>query len=317
MVDQKVPKIAIITRTGDRNLFLKRAIESVENQTYPDYIHVIFNNGGDKKSLETLVNKYKNKRRIIIHHPERVGHPRALNLAIKPVNSEYITILDDDDTWPPERLEKTVGYLDQTGEAAVIVKMDVIIEEIHGQEIRKISQHLHPESGEGEVSLFKQCQKNYLSNGIITYRREIYDELKGYDETLPTADDWDFGIRLLLKHDVAFLRKEKPLLFYHQRPSEKGINGNSVHARVEQQEKAINMIRNRYLRDDLNRGRLGVGFIMNSLEADKEIAIRLEGHVNYTAENINQQIDRTADRVIQTINSSMLANKVIRKIRRQ
>jgi len=291
-----MPMVAIITRTKDRRMLLKRAIQSVESQTYPDYIHVILNDGGDRQALETLLKQHSNKRRKVIHNQRSVGITKALNQAIRAVDSKYVTILDDDDTWPPERLEKTIPYLEATGEKAVVVKMDTIIEEIHGNEIRTISQSLHPESYEGEISLFKQCHKNYLSNAVITYRREVYEELGGYDETLPVGEDWDFGIRLLLKYDVAFLRDEKPLAFYHQRPNQHGDDGNSVHAAVYQQEKTINLIRNRYLRQDIAAGRFGVGYVMNKLEHDRLAVIRLEGHMNFCTEQVKQYIEQYINR---------------------
>lgn len=307
-----IPKVAIITRTKDRSLLLERAIKSVEAQGYDDYVHVIFNDGGDPKKLDTLLKKYDNPRRVVVHNKETIWFTKALNQAIRSVDSTYITILDDDDSWPAERLAKTIPYLEKTGEKAVAVKMDTIIEEIHGDKIKQLSQNLHPESGEGEISLFKQCYKNYLSNGIITYRRKVYDELGGYDESLEVGEDWDFGIRLLMKYDVAFLRDEPPLFFYHQRPGQKGVDGNSVHAGVSQQEKTINLLRNRYLRQDLQAGRFGVGYIMNKLEYDRTMTVRLEAHVNRWAEVIDDHADKTADKIIK----STVSHKIMRRFGR-
>lgn len=295
-----IPKVAIITRTKGRIMLLERAIQSIEKQTFSDYIHVIFNDGGDKKAVEALAKKYGNKSRVVIHSNISIGLTRALNQAIRAANSTYIAILDDDDTWAPERLEKTVTYLDATGEKAVVVKMDTIIEDVRDGEIHTLSQSLHPESGEGEISLFKQCHRNYLSNGAITYRRDVYEELGGYDETLPVGEDWDFGIRLLLKYDVGFLRTEPPLTFYHQRPNQQGTDGNSVHARVEQQEKTITVLRNRYLREDLKAGKLGVGYIMNNLEHDEVTVVRLERHINYCFEQFKHSATNAAmDKLVQ------------------
>lgn len=286
-----IPKVAIITRTKDRPLLLSRVLQSVSEQAFDDYVHVILNDGGDKDKLEKLLKQYKSDKRVVVHNKKTVGHTEALNQAIKAADSKYVTILDDDDSWPPERLEKTVSYLEKTGDKAVVVKMDVVEEEITDSgKIHKMSQYLHPESGEGEINLFKQCYKNYISNGIVTYQREVYDELGGYDESLAVGEDWDFGIRLLTKYDVGFLRSEKPLFFYHQRPKQHGDQGNSVHAGVNVQEKTINVLRNRYLRKDLAMGGLGVGYIMNSLAQDESWIVRLEGHMNYSVEQLRIQL---------------------------
>lgn len=299
------PKLAIITRTKDRPLFLKRAIESVESQTYDDYVHVIFNDGGDKKKLEELVGGYGNPRRKVIHSPKHIGLVRALNQAIKAVDSKYVTILDDDDSWPPERLEKTVNYLEESEDKAVVVRMDIIIEKLEKDQIVFVSQHPHPESSEGQISLFKQCYANYVSNGIVTYRRDVYDELKGYDETLPTAEDWDFGLRLLLKYDVALLDSDKPLFYYHQRPRQKGMAGNSVHAGVLDQQKAQNALRNYYLRKELAEGKLGVGYIMNLILHDRAIDTHLERHMNYIEGLLEAKIEHVGERVASQVDELM------------
>lgn len=307
-----IPMVAVITRTKNRTFMLERAIKCVEAQTYDNYVHVIFNDGGDKGAVEALVKKYGNNRRIVIHNQESVGITKALNKAIKAVDSKYVTILDDDDTWPIERLEKTIPFLEETGEKSVVVKMDIVEEEIRGDKVRTISQRLHPESGDGEINLFKQCQKNYISNGSVTYARDVYYELGGYDESLPVGEDWDFGIRLLLKYDVAFLRTENSLHFYHQRPHQDGDSGNSVHAGVGQQEKTINIIRNRYLRRDLNAGKFGVGYIMNKLEFDEIKTVRLEGHINHCTKQIIDHVDKTPDRAF----GLSITGRAVRKMKR-
>jgi glycosyltransferase involved in cell wall biosynthesis len=296
-ISQSLPKVAVITRTRNRPELLRRAILSLAEQTYNNYVHIVINDGGDPEQVESLVNRLDDKvrRRVqVIHNRQSYGLVATLNKAIRRSSSEYIAILDDDDTWHEDRLQKTIPFLDQSKKKAVIVKMDIVIEEMIEGKIKIVSQELHPQSGEGEVSLYRQCHQNYLSNGVITYRREVYDELGGYDESLPVGEDWDFGIRLMMKYDVAFLRDEGSLFYYHQRPKQKGSGGNSVHANVRQQEETVNAIRNRYLRKDLESGVLGVGYIMNNLEQERVNLIRLEGHINntenYTRDNLKAYI---------------------------
>jgi glycosyltransferase involved in cell wall biosynthesis len=288
---QQTPKIAIITRTKNRNLLLRRVVESVKAQTYREYVHVILNDGGDREELEALLGEISDIQRVVIHNETSVGLTRALNQAIRAVESEYITILDDDDTWPSDRLEKVMDFFDKNpNTAAAVVKMDIIIEDIQDGEIIKRDQHLHPDSGDGEINLFKQCMRNYISNGVVTYRRSVYEELNGYDESLATAEDWDFGLRLLLKYDVESIQSDTPLFFYHQRPQLVDDNGNSVHAGVREQEVTVNKLRNKYLRDDLNNNKLGVGYIMNQMVFDISNVVRIESHTNYLADGAKQQL---------------------------
>lgn len=289
------PKVAIITRTKNRPEFLKRAIESVKRQTYKDYVHVILNDGGDKKAVEKAVSGLSGDKYQLIHNKDSVGITPALNQAIKASKSEYIAILDDDDAWHPDRLKLSVETLESKGAVASVSPMEIVVEDVGGNgEIREVSRSPHPESWTGEVSLYKQAHRNFLSNGAIFYKRSVYDELGGYDEALAVAEDWDFGIRLMLKYDVEQVTSDKALVYYHQRPEVKDeILGNSVHAGVCEQERSIMRVRNKHLREDIAKGVFGVGFIMNDSEQNLINVVRLEGHVNYQADRVQRELEES------------------------
>ena len=291
------PRVAIVTRTKNRNLMLRRALESVDAQTFTDYVHVVLNDGGDPVQLQAICDEYNREKRIVVHNEQSVGMVVALNQAITSVESEFVAILDDDDSWLPERLSRSIEQMEQNDAAVSVVKMTVVEEQVKNGTIHRIKEYLHPQSGEGEISLYKQCHQNYLSNGVVMYKRELYNRLAGYDETLPLAEDWDFGIRLMLECDAAFLREDEPLVFYHQRPSSANDEGNSSLARVDLQEQAINVVRNKYLRADLRRDILGVGYLMNSEESGTEMARRLEAHINYSVAPLAGSLDRIQARL--------------------
>jgi hypothetical protein len=206
-----------------------------------------------------------------------------------------------------------INHLESNNSNAAVVRMDIIEENVIDNKINKISQYLHPDSGLGEISLYNQCNRNYLSNGIITYKRSLYNELGGYDESLPTAEDWDFGIRLMLKCDVDLIRSEEPLFYYHQRTSENTELANSVHGRVLEQEITINYLRNKYLRSDIHNGCVGVGYIMNASEADIVQTARIEGHINRVSQNTLDEVLRAEERIIKNSTYQKIKNKIKRK----
>lgn len=287
-----LPTVAIITRTKDRIKFLERAIQSVLQQTAKNYIHVVLNDGGDERKVESLLEKYPDKNRVVIHNKESVGITPALNQAVKSVDSEYVTILDDDDAWHPDRLKLALETMRLRKTVVCVVPMETVIEDVwEDGEIIEIERKPHSESWTGEISLYKQAHRNYLSNGAIMYSRKIYDQLGGYDESLKVAEDWDFGIRLMLQHNVEQVIVDHALVYYHQRPSIKdGPEGNSVHAGAREQERAIMILRNNYLRKDLEQGKIGVGYIMNDIEQGLNNVVRLEGHINRATEAMEQSV---------------------------
>src|SRR5579884_96060 len=111
-------KVAVVTRTKNRPLLLKRCIESVLNQTYKDWFHIIVNDGGDVTTVEGVVAAYLdryNGRVRVLHNETSVGMQNASNQGIRATESEYIGIHDDDDTWHGMFLEECVDYLETAG----------------------------------------------------------------------------------------------------------------------------------------------------------------------------------------------------------
>lgn len=292
------PTIAIITRTKNRNNLLVRAMDSVANQTFTDFIHIVVNDGGETKSVNTIVDKYKHNL-LVIHNDDSVGLTRALNQGIRSAETKYVAILDDDDTWSDDRIEKAVKFLEESQSVGVVCVTDIVVEELDGAHVSQKSKHrLYPELS--AISLYAQCLDNYVTNGCFTYRRSVYDELNGYDENLLVAEDWDFGIRFLLKYDIDYLHTDHALHNYHHRPNTKGDAGNSVFAGIGTHKYQMNLLANHFLRKDVQAGRFGLGYVINQLRYNRDYLIpadeerrlaqtvRLEGHVNLVRDEIAQ-----------------------------
>jgi glycosyltransferase involved in cell wall biosynthesis len=314
------PKIAVVTRTKNRNLLLKRALDSVQSQTMQDFVQVVINDGGDKKAVEAIVNEYPKNKILLIHNDTSRGFTPALNQGVQATNSEYVAILDDDDSWDKECLERVVPFMDEKKAKGAVVIMDRVIEEIQDDKVVFVSQNRWlPEMQ--YVSLYKQCIDNYLATNCFMYRRDVYEELNGYDEKLGVAEDWDFGLRFLQKYDVELLQTEKPLAFYHHRPEAKGDIGNSVFAGVSDHVYHQHMLANKYLRADLQKGVFGVGYIINSLKygheqdikrraQELEDVVRLEAHINYATDKVIQE---TTTRVRSALHDKLSVKSIAKR----
>jgi len=260
-------KVAVITRTKDRPDFLKRAIESVSKQTASDYEHVIVNDGGDKAAVEAVIaafNSAVQKKISVFHRSESSNAPDTiLSESADRVTSEYIAFHDDDDTWHPEFLERSLVLLD-AGAAGVTVRVDNVNETVTSEGFKqgKTWQYMPDLRA---VSLYKQCLDNQLPTIGFIYRRDAYEAVGKYDTTLPVVADWEFGIRFLKQHDVEYLDPGFALGFYHHRETKD--NSFAAH----NHRKYITKVFNKYLREDLEKGQLGVGYIMNDLRYEQDM----------------------------------------------
>jgi len=261
------PRAAVVTRTKNRPLFLERAIKSVHNQTMADFVHVIINDGGDAGPVDMLVEKYADltKGRVkVIHNAESKGMEAASNKAIKSVDSIYVAIHDDDDTWHPQFLQQTIDCLEKTGAAGVVVRTDKVTEQVSQDQTSIETLKSEPWMPDLRViNLYRQCIDNQMTPITFLYRRSVLSEVGYYDESLPVTGDWDFGIRFLLKHDAEFLDPGYALAFYHHRKATGSSSDSSFGSGQEKHRYYTNLLMNKYLRQELADGRLGVGYIMS------------------------------------------------------
>lgn len=259
-------EVAVITRTKDRGVFLRRAIESVSGQIYKNYTHVILNDGGESALVDSLVESFPESVRSkikVFHRAESSGAPDTLfNEAISKVNSEYIAIHDDDDTWHPDFLEMSVKAL-KSGFDGVVSRTDNVYEKIEDNSIKRLKTDRYMPEIQA-ISLYRQCLDNQLTAIAFVYSRRAYDAVGGYDDSLPVVGDWEFGIRFLTNYDVEYLDPGYALAFYHRRLQKDNSFSNHSHR------KNITKVFNKYLRQDIESGNLGIGYIMNDLRYQQD-----------------------------------------------
>jgi glycosyltransferase involved in cell wall biosynthesis len=261
----KCEKVAVIMRTKDRNLFLKRALKSVINQTYKEWILVIVNDGGDVNNLKNLLEaytEYKDKI-VVINNEKSLGMEAASNKGIMAVNSDYIIIHDDDDTWELNFLCKTVNYLESTPNCkGVITHSNNIVEYVKKEKIKIKKTKSFNSNLKGMICAYDLCNKNIFSPISFIYRREVVNEIGLYDESLPVLGDWEFNIRFIRKYDIHII--EESLANYHQRPKvRKGIYSNSIIGGKKTHLYYEALLKNKFLREDLDSGKFGIGTVIN------------------------------------------------------
>lgn len=270
--------VAVITRTRDRPLLLRRAVQSVLNQSYPHWVHVIVNDGGDPRDVEAVVGPHREAykgRLIVVSHPESLGMEAASNTGIRASSSRYVIIHDDDDSLDRDFLKEAVCYLGAPPLPqiqGVITLANRVDEEVEHDSIleKKRSLYKHIEHC---VRIDDTARANSFPPISFLFRRSVLDEVGWFDEDLPVLGDWDFNLRFLTKYDIGVI--PKVLANYHHRPKiERGGMGNTIYAQRDVHGFVEAFIRNRYLRTSLANN-MGVLMLNDSRQ---EIAERLYGH---------------------------------------
>jgi glycosyltransferase involved in cell wall biosynthesis len=265
-------KVAIITRTKDRNVMLARAMASVAAQSYRDFTWVVVNDGGDKDGVERVLAQWPHDpaQVVRVHHEVNKGMEAASNAGIAASESTYFVIHDDDDTWDPTFLQRTVDFLESTqgsGFAAVLTGTTRIDEVMEGEAIRLTYKGTWKPNFVGYpvgcVQFSDMVVENQFAPIALLVRRSAYDAVGGYDATLPVLGDWEFNLRLLAHGDIGVISEE--LANYHHRPSVKGSNyGNSVHAGVNKHVVYDAVVRNRIIRKAMADGNAALANLVST-----------------------------------------------------
>lgn len=108
------PLVSIITITYNRADLIHRCIESVQKQTYDNYEHIIAD-GNSSDNTESVVNGY-NDPHIKYIKLDKNGCAYQLRCGADVAKGKYITFLDDDDEYLPEKIEKQVSLFESLPE---------------------------------------------------------------------------------------------------------------------------------------------------------------------------------------------------------
>lgn len=118
MNEIKTPLVSIIIPTYKRDVsFLSRAVNSVLNQTYKNIEVIVIDDSPDTYEKRREVAEYMKNladtepRVIYIMNLQNVGGSFARNIGIDKSTGDFITFLDDDDEYKPQKIEKQIRYM--------------------------------------------------------------------------------------------------------------------------------------------------------------------------------------------------------------
>lgn len=129
METTKQPLITVVMPNYNGHRFVEQAIDSVLNQTYPNFELLVVDDCSNDDSLSLIEHKAQSDNRIrVIALEHNVGVANARNVGIKEAKGEYIALLDNDDLWTEDKLERQLA-LAQKGADIVYCSYDFIDEQ--------------------------------------------------------------------------------------------------------------------------------------------------------------------------------------------
>ena len=202
-----MPQISVIIPAYNCAAFIPATLESVFAQSYSD-IEIIFVDDGSTDDTPTVLAPYLD--RIIYIRQKNVGLPGARNTGIRAAKGEFIALLDADDSWMADKLEKQLPHF---ADAEVgIVYSDFSVRYSNG---RFQPSYLvdRPLASEGYV-LENYIRSRFLFPSTMLIRRKCFDDCGVFDEEMLACEDVELFARICSRWKVA--RVDAPLVIRYE-----------------------------------------------------------------------------------------------------
>lgn len=260
-------QVTIIMRTCRRPIFLARAVQSVLDQEHAQWQLVVVNDGPAADAggvIERFAERLQG--RVQVMQSAGSGTPpcigRLTNEGLRASDGRWITVLDDDDTWDPAFLRRTVGRLSDARrhpQVRGVATQSLIVEDQVGGGILTEGPTRTFNPGFCRVDLLSLAAANLFTSNSFVYERSALEQAGYYDETLPVLDDWDFNLRFARKFEIDVIAE--PLARYHRRTA---TDASPAHRNTPDplHDFYHNKIINDRLRSDLDSGSTGLGWLM-------------------------------------------------------
>ena len=193
-----MPNVSVCIPTYNREHLLKETLDSVFAQTYKDFEVVIVDDGSTDGTKEMLRQRgYK----VRYFWQKNQGESASRNKLIELAQGKYITFIDSDDLLFPRAVEELVKTIEKYGPDIIAYSDYVGIDE-KGARVRRKRRKLP--SGDIVANLFDYI---YVHSCGTMCTKELFQEVGGFDVSLPVCSPYDVWLKLSLKH--RFIAVEK------------------------------------------------------------------------------------------------------------
>lgn len=190
--------IDVIIPTFNRSQIVKRAIESVLNQSFKQFqLYIIDDGSTDDTELQMA--QYEKSPNIHFLKKINSGVSAARNLGIIKSKSDWITFLDSDDEWLPHKLDSQVKFISQNPQLRFVHSNEIWIR--NGQRV-----NAKKKFDKSNQDIFKRSLETCLiSPSTVMIKRDLCLEHSMFDEEFVVCEDYDLWIKILSNEKIGFI----------------------------------------------------------------------------------------------------------------
>ena len=199
--------VSIVVRTyKQREQFLRQCLVSILNQTYKNLEVIVVEDGGD--TMKSLVSEFSAILDIKYYPLQKIGRSATGNYALDKSTGDYCVFLDDDDFYFNDHVETLIqpllkdANLSATYTLAFEIPTDRIDNSKYIESFYKIQAVFYQEF---DYEILKD--HNYFPIQSILFKKDIYLQRGGFDESLTYLEDWNLWLRYAYNNNFKYIEK--------------------------------------------------------------------------------------------------------------
>ncbi len=225
-------KVAVIIPVYNAESTIIKSLESVRLQTYgAEHFQIIVVNDGSTDESSSIIKNYihnHSELNIQLIEQENGGVSKARNTALKVADADYIALLDADDQWLPEKIEKQTDYFENKNFAIDFLACK-----------RTQQKLLYPYTPNrnhlAEITFRKLLIRNEAQPSSVIFKRKVLKNAGFFSSNQRYAEDINYWLKVSLHYKMYILNEE--LIFAGDGKRTFGISGLS--ANLQEMEKGF------------------------------------------------------------------------------
>lgn len=208
-------RVSVVIASHNMAGYLPLAIESVLDQTWPAYeIHVV--DDGSQDETQEVLRRFADHPKVVVHLQPNRGQANAKNRGIVACSGDFVAFLDADDMWTPNKLEVQMPVFESRPQIGVVYSNFRYIDE-HGGLLQSPERDYHSGWISGPLLV-----DNFVNGMASIVRRECFEAVGLFDESLPMGIDYDLWLRISAKYQFQYL--DEITYLYRQWPGQMSRN---------------------------------------------------------------------------------------------
>lgn len=190
--------VTVIIPTYNRANTIKRAIESVQNQTYSN-LEIIIVDDNSSDNTKHIIDSINDSRIKYIKQCKNLGGAAARNVGIKNAKGSCIAFQDSDDEWLPNKLQKQLEFMESENADVVCCS--------YWRYMDKEKSIIPKYKIEQNINLYEKLfRENFIGTPTIIGKKQCFNS-EMFDESMPRFQDWELMLRMTKRYKVAFLNE--------------------------------------------------------------------------------------------------------------